>query len=98
MKTWVLPFRRRNGFEWTMRSRSRWKGVRSEHSSGSGRAHSGKKAHMSNVFVRRIALAAVALPLLLGSCADDPPVPQMPETSSPTSEPTETESTSAPEP
>ncbi|WP_036491472.1 DUF6318 family protein [Nocardioides sp. CF8] len=53
---------------------------------------------MPNVFVRRIALATVALPLLLGSCADDPPVPQMPETSSPTSEPTETESTSAPEP
>lgn len=53
---------------------------------------------MSNVFVRRIALAAVALPLLLGSCADDPPVPQMPETSSPTSEPTEPESSSAPQP
>src|SRR5262249_53312168 len=33
MKTWVLPFRRRNGFEWTMRSRSRWNGVRTEHSS-----------------------------------------------------------------
>ena len=24
MKTCVLPFSRRNGFEWTMRSRSRW--------------------------------------------------------------------------
>src|SRR5438067_1070308 len=23
MKTWVLPFRRRNGFEWRIRSRSR---------------------------------------------------------------------------
>ena len=28
MKTCVLPFRRRNGFEWTIRSRSRWNGVR----------------------------------------------------------------------
>src|SRR6266496_4754997 len=33
MKTWVLPFNRRNGFEWTIRSRSRWKGVRTPHSS-----------------------------------------------------------------
>ena len=32
MKTCVLPFSRRNGFEWRMRSRSRWKGVRSRHS------------------------------------------------------------------
>ena len=38
MKTCVLPFSRRNDFECTMRSRSRWNGVRSEHSSGSGRA------------------------------------------------------------
>src|SRR6266542_4252011 len=28
MKTCVFPLRRRNGFEWTIRSRSRWKGVR----------------------------------------------------------------------
>src|SRR6187551_78708 len=33
MKTCVLCFRRRNDFEWTMRSRSRWKGVRRPHSS-----------------------------------------------------------------
>ena len=28
MKTWVLCFSRRNALQWTMRSRSRWKGVR----------------------------------------------------------------------
>ena len=33
MKTCVLPFSRRNGFEWTIRSRSRWNGVRTRHSS-----------------------------------------------------------------
>ena len=32
MKTCVLPFSRRNGFEWTIRSRSRWNGVRTPHS------------------------------------------------------------------
>ena len=38
MKTWVFPFRRRNGFEWTIRSRSRWNGVRTgDGSSGSAR-------------------------------------------------------------
>ena len=37
MKTCVLPFRRRNGFECRIRSRSRWNGVRTPHSS-SGRA------------------------------------------------------------
>src|SRR6188508_2558479 len=35
MKTCVLCFSRRNDFEWTMRSRSRWKGVRRPHSSSS---------------------------------------------------------------
>ena len=35
MKTWVFPFSRRNGFEWTIRSRSRWNGVRTS-DSGSG--------------------------------------------------------------
>src|SRR3989442_15967195 len=35
MKTCVLPFSRRNGLEWTMRSRSRWNGVRSGHGSSS---------------------------------------------------------------
>src|SRR5215218_2913415 len=33
MKTCVLPFRRRNAFEWRMRSRSRWNGVRRRQSS-----------------------------------------------------------------
>jgi hypothetical protein len=37
MKTCVFPFSRRNGFEWTIRSRSLWKGVRTPHSS-SGRS------------------------------------------------------------
>ena len=38
MKTCVLCFRRRNGFECTIRSRSRWNGVRwSESGSGSSR-------------------------------------------------------------
>src|SRR5918998_2203132 len=32
MKTCVLPFSRRNGFECTIRSRSRWNGVRTRHS------------------------------------------------------------------
>src|SRR6185312_7596958 len=35
MKTWVLCLSRRNDFECTMRSRSRWKGVRNPHSSSS---------------------------------------------------------------
>ena len=35
MKTCVFPFSRRNGFEWTMRSRSRWNGVRTPHASSS---------------------------------------------------------------
>ena len=36
MKTCVFPFSRRNAFEWTMRSRSRWNGVRTlDSSSGS---------------------------------------------------------------
>ena len=30
-----LPLQRRNGFEWTSRSRSRWNGVRTEHGSSS---------------------------------------------------------------
>src|SRR5712692_10345087 len=33
MKTCVFPFRRRKGLEWTIRSRSRWNGVRTPHSS-----------------------------------------------------------------
>lgn len=45
---------------------------------------------MSLTFVRRIAVAALALPLLLGGCADDEPVPKLPDTSSPTSPVTET--------
>src|SRR6476619_6408401 len=35
MKTCVFPLSRRNGFEWTSRSRSRWNGVRTEHGSSS---------------------------------------------------------------
>jgi hypothetical protein len=45
---------------------------------------------MSFTVVRRIAIAALALPLLLGACADDEPVPKLPDTSSPTSPVTET--------
>ena len=45
---------------------------------------------MSFTFVRRVAVAALALPLLLGGCADDEPVPKLPDTSSPTSPVTET--------
>src|SRR5919201_3904863 len=37
MKTCVLPFSRRKGFEWRMRSRSRWNGVRRRQSSSSRR-------------------------------------------------------------
>lgn len=50
---------------------------------------------MSLSFVRRITIATLALPLLLGGCTDDDPAPKMPETSSPTSPTTET-STAAP--
>src|SRR5262245_37392123 len=35
MKTCVFPFSRRKGFEWTIRSRSRWNGVRTRHGSSS---------------------------------------------------------------
>jgi len=45
---------------------------------------------MSFTFVRRIAIATLALPLLLGGCADDEPVPKLPDTNSPTSPVTET--------
>lgn len=45
---------------------------------------------MSFTFVRRVAVAALALPLLLGGCADDEPVPKLPATSAPTSPVTET--------
>ena len=48
---------------------------------------------MSFTFVRRIALAALALPLLLGGCADDEPEPKVPATSSPTSPVAETNTT-----
>lgn len=43
-------------------------------------------------FVRRIAITALALALLLGGCADDEPTPQLPDTSSPTSPATATAS------
>jgi hypothetical protein len=45
---------------------------------------------MSFTVVRRIAVAALVLPLLLAGCADDEPVPKLPDTSSPTSPVTET--------
>lgn len=45
---------------------------------------------MSLSFVRRIAITTLALPLLLGGCADDEPVPKTPATSVPTSTATET--------
>jgi hypothetical protein len=45
---------------------------------------------MSFTFVRRVAVAALALPLLLGGCADDEPVPKLPDTNSPASPVTET--------
>ena len=40
--------------------------------------------------VRRIALAALALPLLLAGCADDDPVPRIPDASTPSASVTET--------
>ena len=40
--------------------------------------------------VRRIALAALALPLLLAGCADDDPVPKIPDASTPTASVAET--------
>ena len=45
MKTCVLPFSRRNAFEWTIRSRSRWNGVRSRHSSSGGAARASVRAN-----------------------------------------------------
>jgi len=45
---------------------------------------------MTHTFVRRIALAALALPLLLAGCADDEPVPKAPDPSTPTTSVTET--------
>src|SRR5947209_7791289 len=35
MKTCVLPFKRRNGFDWRMRLGAGWNGVRTRHSSSS---------------------------------------------------------------
>ena len=54
MKTCVFPFRRRNGFEWTIRSRSRWNGVRTPHSSSSARVRA------SRTSARRAARASVS--------------------------------------
>ncbi|HXH80402.1 DUF6318 family protein [Nocardioides sp.] len=47
---------------------------------------------MSHTFVRRFAIAALSLPLLLAGCADDEPVPKIPK---PTAAPTSVASTSA---
>src|SRR3954468_5366231 len=59
MKTWVLCLRRRNALEWTIRSRSRWNGVRSGESSsatarraGYERAASGDNWVRSNASMR----------------------------------------------
>src|SRR5437764_9879438 len=59
MKTCVLCFSRRNAFEWTIRSRSRWNGVRSGESSsgwarraGYDRAASGDSADSSSAAMR----------------------------------------------
>ncbi len=51
---------------------------------------------MSYSFVRRIAIAAATLPLLLAGCTDDDPVPQIPDPTTPS--PTTSETTAAPEP
>ena len=53
---------------------------------------------MSLSFVRRIAIAALALPLLLGGCTDDEPDPDVPETSSPSTPTTETSAAAPVEP
>src|SRR5215211_3244632 len=59
MKTCVLCFSRRNAFEWTIRSRSRWNGVRSDESSsatarraGYERAARGDSCVRSNASIR----------------------------------------------
>ncbi|MEO5665487.1 MAG: DUF6318 family protein [Nocardioides sp.] len=51
---------------------------------------------MSYSFVRRAAIAAAALPLLLAGCTDDDPVPQIPDPTTPS--PTASETTAPPEP
>src|SRR5919199_5320950 len=68
MKTCVLCLRRRNAFECTMRSRSRWNGVRSGES-GSGtarragyeRAASGESERSSNAAMRSWKLSSTAV-------------------------------------
>src|SRR5688572_16655548 len=56
MKTCVLCFSRRNAFECTMRSRSRWKGVRSgESSSWTARRAGYERAASGDSWVRSIA-------------------------------------------
>src|SRR4051812_21299325 len=72
MKTCVLCLRRRNAFEWTIRSRSRWKGVRSGES-GSGtqrlagyeRVASGESQACSQACVRswKCSARAVTVPM-----------------------------------
>src|SRR5437764_1990220 len=73
MKTWVLPFSRRNGFEWTIRSRSRWNGVRTPHSS-SGRSRprvsyertASGDSHRSSRSRSSISKASTTLPAISG--------------------------------
>src|SRR3954469_8877058 len=59
MNTWVLCLSRRKAFEWTMRSRSRWNGVRSGESgsettlrAGYERVASGESHACSQAWVR----------------------------------------------
>src|SRR4051812_38498334 len=53
MNTWVLCLRRRNALEWTIRSRSRWNGVRrGESSSGAARRAGYERAASGDSWVR----------------------------------------------
>src|SRR5690348_3003881 len=88
MNTCVLCLRRRNDFEWTMRSRSRWNGVRSGES-GSGRARlagyervaSGESHACSHAWVRSWkwsavgATVAMGLSIVPGAQAENSPLP-----------------------
>ena len=64
MKTCVFPFSRRNGFEWRMRSRSRWNGVRTPH--GSSARSRPRVSYERTREVRERALLVLADALLEG--------------------------------
>src|SRR2546430_5899317 len=76
MKTWVLCLRRRNDFEWTIRSRSRWNGVRRRQSSSDccrprvsyERTASGE-SQASSCSRIRAAKASATLPASSGTCS-----------------------------